>query len=50
MQFSRPINCLDATVDIELTENIPVVVTYGIYTDDQSFGDFLVFVPLGHQA
>ena len=38
VQFSRSVDCPEATIDIELTENISVVVTYSIDTDHQPFG------------
>jgi hypothetical protein len=46
----RSVNCLHAAVDVELAENIPVVVSDCIDTDNQPFGNLLVFVAFASSA
>jgi len=50
VQFFCFLNRLGPVIGAELAINVAGVVANRIDTDDQFFGDFLVFVPFDHQA
>src|SRR5690349_4538960 len=41
---------LDAGFDAELSEDVPEVAVYGVGGDEESFGDFAVRQPVGHES